>query len=213
MWDDEKGTLVEDVRFLYQHVWVKFDIELGDSVLDVGSGHLPFPLATCLLDRFVESGEQRPDGVALKRDARPLVAADVAFLPFRDKSFDFIYCSNVLEHVDDPVMACEELMRVGHRGYIECPSPTDEVLLGSNKHLWFVFNDREVLSFLPRTIPFRSDVQGLFYGLRHIEQCEKWYWTHMPYFRTMFLWRERFQYRVWRVEVQTEKCFDLRFLA
>jgi len=37
-------------------------------------------------------------------------------MPFPDKSFDFVYCAHVLEHVDDPIRACREIMRVGKRG-------------------------------------------------------------------------------------------------
>lgn len=38
--------------------------------------------------------------------------ADIHHLPYADNSFDFILCSHVLEHVDDPVRASSELRRV-----------------------------------------------------------------------------------------------------
>jgi hypothetical protein len=38
--------------------------------------------------------------------------ADLHNLPYRDGSFDFILCSHVLEHVDDPVKATSEMRRV-----------------------------------------------------------------------------------------------------
>ena len=43
-------------------------------------------------------------------------------LPFRDTTFDFVYCSQVLECVKNPLAACREIMRVGKRGYIETPT-------------------------------------------------------------------------------------------
>ena len=42
-------------------------------------------------------------------------------MPFKDKSFDFVIASHVLEHSSDPEAFLRELMRVGKAGYIETP--------------------------------------------------------------------------------------------
>lgn len=70
---------------------------------------------------------------------KPFEIADINHLPFEDKSFDFVYCSHVLEHVDDPIQACAELARGGHRGYVETPSLMTDVLFSWAKgmHKWF----------------------------------------------------------------------------
>jgi MoaA/NifB/PqqE/SkfB family radical SAM enzyme len=50
--------------------------------------------------------------------------ADVTALPFEDDSYDFIYCSNVLEHVQDDRKAMSELARVlapNGLAYIQVP--------------------------------------------------------------------------------------------
>ena len=46
------------------------------------------------------------------RGRRPLVNANLEQLPFRDGSFDVIYCSHVLEHVASDRAAMRELRRV-----------------------------------------------------------------------------------------------------
>lgn len=52
---------------------------------------------------------------------RPTVLGYVERLPFKDKSFDFIIASHVLEHSRNPSTFLAELMRVGKAGYIEVP--------------------------------------------------------------------------------------------
>ena len=44
------------------------------------------------------------------------VAADAAFLPFREEGFDTVICSEVLEHLHDDLKAIEESARVLRRG-------------------------------------------------------------------------------------------------
>ena len=114
---------------------VDLGIQQGESVLDVGSGHLPHPRADVLCERYLTDNRER-SGEAV-RD-RPLVVGDIQALPFRDKAFDFVIAQHVLEHVPDIKLACAELSRVGRRGYVETPSPLWERLLGRSYHLWYV---------------------------------------------------------------------------
>ena len=96
-------------------------ISSGRKVLDVGSGHRPHEDATHLLDLLFKDNSER--GKPIKRLGRPLVLGTVEALPYKDKSFDYVYASHVLEHTEDPATACEELMRIARAGYIETPSP------------------------------------------------------------------------------------------
>ena len=50
--------------------------------------------------------------------------ADLTALPFRDKQFDYVVLSHVIEHIpaEDLDRAVRELIRVAHAGYIEAPS-------------------------------------------------------------------------------------------
>jgi ubiquinone/menaquinone biosynthesis C-methylase UbiE len=65
---------------------------------------------------------------------------------FKDKEFDFVIASHILEHVEDPFKFCEELSRIGKRGYIEVPTPLwDNLVDGPHfvkyGHKWWVTYD------------------------------------------------------------------------
>jgi len=65
-------------------------------------------------------------------------------LPFKDKEFDFVVASHVIEHVKDINFFIKELERVSSRGYIELPTILEDNLVFENKddHLWHMeFND------------------------------------------------------------------------
>ena len=87
-------------------------------VLEVGSGGNPYPRSNVLLDAYEETRERH--WVPLKSD-RPTVLGFVENLPFKDKAFDFVIASHVLEHSSDPDSFLSELQRVAKAGYIEVP--------------------------------------------------------------------------------------------
>jgi SAM-dependent methyltransferase len=89
------------------------------EVLDIGSGHNPYKKADVLCERYIEDVERTGH---VKIDARPFVICTLEFLPFKNKSFDLITCSHVLEHVDNPHRALEEIQRVGKSAYVVTPS-------------------------------------------------------------------------------------------
>jgi len=100
-------------------------------VLEVGSGENPYARANVLLDAY-EVTRQR-HWVPLKAD-RPTVLGFVERLPFKDKAFDFIIASHVLEHSSDPARFLSELQRVGRGGYIEVPDAFMERIIPYRDH-------------------------------------------------------------------------------
>ena len=67
-------------------------------------------------------------------------------LPFKDKEFDFVVASHVMEHVEDIDFFIKELERVSKKGYIELPTMFEDNLVFENKkdHLWHMdFDDVE----------------------------------------------------------------------
>ena len=62
-------------------------------------------------------------------------------LPFKDKEFDFVIASHVIEHVEDFEFFIKELERISSRGYIELPTRLGDNLVFENKndHIWWFF--------------------------------------------------------------------------
>ena len=147
---------------LYVSRHYDFKIQPGDAVLDIGSGHDPFPLATHLADIAPEDDTFGRAGVPLTRvEGLPFTACSVEDMPFNDKQFDFVYCSHVLEHTKDPEAACRELSRVARRGYVETPTRSKDVWLNSarvSNHFWSVESFRNGLEFRAYT---ELEIDGL----------------------------------------------------
>ncbi len=106
-----------------------------DLVLDVGSGHNPNPRSDILCDRYVEDDTER--GGSIRVD-RPLIVADGHNLPFKDKAFDYVIASHIIEHMDDLARFCAELSRVSKRGFIASPTELAEHMFGWPFHKWYV---------------------------------------------------------------------------
>ncbi|MBU0648360.1 class I SAM-dependent methyltransferase [Patescibacteria group bacterium] len=127
--------------------WYKRKIEPGlkiskdAKVLDIGSGDKPFWRANILVDKLDLPDDQRASFQGVKKDNREFVDADAAELPFDDNSFDFVYCSHLLEHVPDPKKVIAEILRVTKPtggGYIEVPNLMNESTMPHPTHLWMI---------------------------------------------------------------------------
>jgi len=86
------------------------------TILEIGPGGTPFPLATCIVGLNETPGINYID---INIDQKPL--------PFKDKEFDFLYCRHVLEDISYPLFAINEMFRVSKNVYIETPSPMVEI--------------------------------------------------------------------------------------
>lgn len=121
-------------------------------VVEIGPGTCPFALATEFID-----WQPRPH-----LEGKPVYHLDLNSepLPYADQSVDFIYCRHVLEDMYNPMWLCQEINRVAKAGYIETPSPIAECcrhvdggspnFRGYIHHRYLVWNDGDVLSFLPK---------------------------------------------------------------
>jgi len=105
------------------------------KILDIGCGFTAHDRANVICDiqdlsKFYEN--------------KKFIKLDGKTLPFKDKEFDFVIASHVLEHVEDVKFFIKELERVSTKGYIELPTSLEDNLVFENKndHRWHMeFND------------------------------------------------------------------------
>ncbi|MBL8862946.1 MAG: class I SAM-dependent methyltransferase [Planctomycetes bacterium] len=92
------------------------------SVLDVGCGD--GALAEDLGDRYgcpvlgIDLAAGRTAYARSRSRHARFAQASVYALPFPDQAFDLVTCTDLLEHLDDPTRAMQELVRVARRAVI-----------------------------------------------------------------------------------------------
>ena len=191
---------IKDRYNSYQKRYVNFNIKEGEKVLDLGSGHNPFPLATHLADFYEEETFHRAGN--LIKDGRHFTNCNIEKTPFKDKEFDFVYCSHVLEHVTNPAKACDELMRISQRGYIETPTRISDILFnikkGKEHHSWYINAIGDSLIFFEwpekeerdlKTDYFSEQLNSFFKN-----PIQKFIYKNWDLIYNMFLWKDKFNY-------------------
>ena len=105
------------------------------KILDVGCGYRANKYATVIADVQDLSSFYKEKKFVLIHEKN---------LPFKDKEFDFVIASHVIEHVEDFEFFIKELERISSKGYIELPSRLGDNLVFENKndHIWwFCYDD------------------------------------------------------------------------
>ena len=104
------------------------------KILDIGCGYRPHKNASVLADVQDFSNFYKE---------KKFVQIKEKDLPFKDKEFDFVVASHVIEHVEDFEFFIKELERITSKGYIELPTRLGDNLVFENKndHVWWFYYD------------------------------------------------------------------------
>jgi ubiquinone/menaquinone biosynthesis C-methylase UbiE len=107
------------------------------KILDIGCGYTAHSNASTICDVQDLSNFYKD---------RKFIRLKEKTLPFKNKEFDFVIASHVIEHVTDVGYLIKELERVSTKGYIELPTILEDNLVFENKkdHLWHMeFDDNK----------------------------------------------------------------------
>lgn len=179
-------------------------ISASDRVLDVGGWAKPFNRANKVIDIMPYEnrggygciGDMKEHFTKTDWIQRDL--CDKEPWPFRDKEFDFVFCSHTLEDLRDPIWICSEINRVGKRGYIEVPSrglesttgidayPGSRNYAGYCHHRWLVELRDGILTFTFKT-PFLHADEELRQFSWNGEKCLSFFWEGTFKFRENIL--------------------------
>lgn len=123
------GTTNEDAR----HAWIRdtlAKIPAGKKILDAGAGECPYKPFCAHLEYIAQDfGQYDGSGeVGLQTgswdNSRLDIVSDIVDIPLPDASVDAVMCTEVLEHIPDPVAAIREFRRlVRPGGYLLLTSP------------------------------------------------------------------------------------------
>jgi len=161
------------------------------KILDIGCGYTANPYATHLADTLDLRNFYKGKNFVLLQDE---------ILPFKDKEFDFIISSHVLEHVADPRFFISELERIGKEGYIEVPTRLEDNLVFENKsaHLWWINFDDNDYSLL---IQKKKQIIEPFLTVSSSQFLRKYFDDSLT---LKLLWNEKIPYKILNEEIYNE---------
>jgi SAM-dependent methyltransferase len=148
---------MESLRMASRFDQVHAALRQSKTIVDLGCGNNPVPGATAAVDLNLEPSE-RALGHGSSIDVERFKQRGIRFvnsridapLPFADKEFDFAYSHHVFEHVEDPAIACAEMVRIARAGAIITPSPFAELAFGRPYHRWLVLDRAGALFFFSK---------------------------------------------------------------
>ena len=122
-------------RTSIKHVNSILEKNLNWKVLDIGCGFRAHKNASVIADIQDFSDFYKE---------KKFIKINEKNLPFKNKEFDFVISSHVMEHVNDVEFFISEIERISSKGYIELPTKLEDNLVFENKkdHLWHMdFDD------------------------------------------------------------------------
>jgi len=139
------------------------------NVLEVGGGHNPHQRSNTIVDKFIESNYHRSGDIKINKNQK-FMEADGENLPFENNKFDYVICSQVLEHVENPEIFLKEQMRVAKKGYLEIPSVIGEYLHPKESHKWLILEIDSKLVIMDKKIA----------GFKHSHDLGEVFLHYMP---------------------------------
>jgi len=176
-------------------------IKQTDNVLHISFEDEPFERSNVLCGQFNKRQIGNKPFKQLDRD--------VTILPFKNKQFDVVYCSHLLQFIDHPVEIFEEIRRISKAAYIKEYSEFAEILFGWPTHQWVITIEGEEV-IISRKNPSRYHKFGpLFHTLYQddagVHEALK---KHDSILKISFDWYESDDIIVQNTEVECENKIE-----
>lgn len=184
-----------DLLLFDSRLFIKGKIQPGfipkkdDLVIDLGCGDKPFWRADIYLDKLSLSNEQRFSSSNVIKNLGVFIDSDITKTPFKNKVFNFSFCSHVLEHVERPDLAIKKIVRISRMGYIEVPDGIIEMLFPFHSHLWFIYLQNNELVFVRKSKTWHQILWNNGKKYRHLLRFSK-----EPFIR--LYWEKSIKFRV-----------------
>jgi len=153
------------------------------NVLDIGCGYTANKHATTIAD--VQDFTDFYKG-------KKFIKINDKKLPFKDKEFDFVIASHVIEHIEDFEFFINELERITTKGYIELPTRLGDNLVFENKkdHIWwFIYDDVKEMLFASK----KNQLLDPFITVSTSKMLEKMFRESMVIELT---WKDKINYEI-----------------
>jgi|TARA_B110000444_G_C18769063_1_gene561531 ubiquinone/menaquinone biosynthesis C-methylase UbiE len=132
-------------------------------VLDIGCGYTAHKYASVIADVQDFSNFYKEKKFIKITDKK---------LPFKDKEFNFVIASHVIEHVEDFQFFIQEIERISKQGYIELPTRLGDNLVFENlkDHIWWFKYDDELSTLVASK---KSQILEPFVTVSTVKKLEK----------------------------------------
>lgn len=201
----DQNRLKDQLSWSYQKEFLGSDLVHSiaeKSIIDIGSGAKPNPYAAVLTDFYPDASFHR---AGILDEDRPVVVCSVEDMPFKDKSFDFSFCTHVLEHVPNLEKAIPEIVRISDGGLIETPRYGKDFMLGTSKqHYWQVVpHDNELFFFqyLDNERLASSEASPCMrdWCSNTKTEFQEYFWEKQLLFNSLLRWENEVRFHIYRL--------------
>lgn len=188
------GTLNETNRIAWIEKTLK-KVPRGSKILDAGAGQQQFK-KFCLHLKYVSQDFAKYDGKGNKKGLQTKtwdnsnldIISDIVSIPRPKESFDAILCTEVFEHLPNPLLALKEFSRLLKKGgYLIITAPFCSLTHYSPYHFYTGFNryfyDTHLPKFNFKIIEIKSNGNFFEYiaqEIRRVPEVKKTYVDSFP---------------------------------
>ena len=183
------GTLNEKTRVAWIEKTLK-KIPTGNKILDAGAGEQQFKQFCSHLiytsqdfAKYNGKGDRKGLQTKIWDNSNLNIISDIITIPVPDRSFDAVLCTEVFEHLPEPLLALKEFSRIiKEGGYLIITSPFCSLTHFSPYHFYSGFNRYFYKTHLPKfgfkIIEIKTNgnfFEYLAQEIRRIQEVKKMY--------------------------------------